>query len=206
LNYSSPDPRTSYAPEDLARFNSLYAIFNRYGDQYAIDPTLLAAQGYQESQLDQTRRSPVGAIGIMQLMASAAREVGVTGIDKDPEANIHAGAAYMRRLADTYVNDPKADATNRVLMTFAAYDAGPGSLRKCRRRATREGFDPNIWFDNVETEVAKTIGAEPVIYVGNIYKYYVGYSLLLERKAEQEAEGEAARRQLNNGRSSSGNP
>jgi membrane-bound lytic murein transglycosylase MltF len=184
--------REAYAPEDVARFNALFTIFKRYGDQYAIEPTLLTAQGYQESQLDQTKRSPFGAVGIMQLLTSTAREVGVAGVDKDPEANIHAGAAYMRRLADAYVNDPKVDATNRVLMTFAAYNAGPGSLLKCRLQATREGFNPNIWFDNVEDEVAKTVGAETVIYVGNIYKYYVGYSLLLERQAAEEA----AKRQL----------
>jgi membrane-bound lytic murein transglycosylase MltF len=178
--------RTAYAPEHLNRFDSLLATFKRYGDQYGIDPILLTAQGYQESQLDQTKRSPFGAIGIMQLLSSAGREVGVSGLEQDPEANIHAGAAYMRRLVDTYVNDPKLDATNRVLMTFAAYNAGPANLLKCRRLAKRDGFDPNVWFDNVEGEIAKIIGAETVTYVGNIYKYYVGYSLLLERKAAEE--------------------
>jgi len=90
------------------------------------------------------------------------------------------------------LNDPNLDATNRALMTFAAYNAGPGSVLKCRVLAKRDGLDPDLWFDNVEGEIAKTVGAETVTYVGNIYKYYVAYSLLLERK---EAE-EAARRQL----------
>ena len=87
----------------------------------------------------------------------------------------------MRRLADAYVNDPKIDAMNQVLMAFAAYNAGPGSLAHCRLLAKQDGFDPNVWFDSVENEIAKTIGAETVTYVGNIYKYYVGYSLLLDR-------------------------
>jgi membrane-bound lytic murein transglycosylase MltF len=179
--------KAALGPKDLAQFDNLLATFRRYGDQYKIDSLLLTAQGYQESQLDQTKRSPFGAVGIMQLLLSTGREVGVGNIDRDADANIRAGAAYMRRLADAYVNDPNIDATNRVLMTFAAYNAGPGSLVNSRNRAKRDGFDPNVWFDNVENEIAKTVGTETVIYVGNIYKYYVGYSLLLERRAADTA-------------------
>jgi membrane-bound lytic murein transglycosylase MltF len=179
--------KTAHAPKDLARFDSLLATFKRYGGQYRIDPMLLTAQGYQESQLDQAKRSPVGAVGIMQLLLSTGREMGVAGIDRDAEANIHAGAAYMRRLADAYVNDPAIDETNRALMAFAAYNAGPGTLLKCRSRAKHDGLDQNVWFDNVEQEIAKTAGAETVIYVGNIYKYYVGYSLLLDRRAAEDS-------------------
>jgi membrane-bound lytic murein transglycosylase MltF len=179
--------KNAYAPTDLARFDSLLATFKRYGVQYRIDPILLTAQGYQESQLDQSKRSPFGAVGIMQLLMSTGRAMGIAGIDRHADANIHAGAAYMRRLADVCVDDPNVDATNRVLMTFAAYNAGPGSLLNCRRLAKRDGFDPNIWFDNVEDEIAKRVGAETVIYVGNIYKYYVGYSLLLEREAAEDS-------------------
>lgn len=148
---------------------------------------MLAAQGYQESQLDQSKRSPVGAVGVMQLLLSTARELGVAGIDKDAEANIRAGAAYMRRLEQTYVNDPSMDEKNRVLMTFAAYNAGPGNLQNFRRLARQDGLDPNIWFSNVEIEAAKVAGAETVQYVSNIYKYYIAYSLLLKRQAEEEA-------------------
>jgi membrane-bound lytic murein transglycosylase MltF len=46
--------KNAYAPKDLARFDDLLAMFKRYGDQYKIDSLLLTAQGYQESQLDQT--------------------------------------------------------------------------------------------------------------------------------------------------------
>jgi membrane-bound lytic murein transglycosylase MltF len=179
--------KNAYAPKDLGRFDNLLATFRRYGEQYKIDPILLTAQGYQESQLDQAKRSPFGAVGIMQVLLSTARELGVEGIDRDAVANIHAGAAYDRGLADKYVNDQNVDEKNRVLMTFAAYNAGPGSLVNCRHLAKRDGFDPNVWFDNVENEIAKTVGAETVIYVGNIYKYYVGYSLLLDRRAADNA-------------------
>ena len=99
----------------------------------------------------------------------------------------------MRRLEDAYVNDPNVDEKNRVLMTFAAYNAGPGNLQKFRLLAKKDGYDPNVWFGNVENEAAKVVGAETVQYVSNIYKYYIAYSLYLERKAAAEA----ARQKLN---------
>jgi membrane-bound lytic murein transglycosylase MltF len=179
--------KTAYAPADAARFDALVAAFKLYGDQSSIDYRMLMAQGYQESQLDQSKRSPYGAVGVMQLLLIAAKEMGVAGIDRDADANVHAGAAYMRRLEDSYVNDPNVDDKNRILMTFAAYNAGPGNLQKFRSLAKRDGYDPNIWFGNVEAEAAKVVGAETVQYVGNIYKYYIAYSLYLERKAAAEA-------------------
>src|SRR5262249_4812246 len=127
--------KSAYAPGDQARFDALIAAFKRYGDQYSIDYRMLGAQGYQESQLDQSKRSPYGAVGVMQLLLSTAKQVGVAGIDKDSEANIHAGAAYMRYLEQTYVNDPGMDEKNRVLMTFAAYNCGPGNLQRLRTLA-----------------------------------------------------------------------
>jgi membrane-bound lytic murein transglycosylase MltF len=179
--------KTAYAPADAARFDALVAAFKRYGDQSSIDYRMLMAQGYQESQLDQSKRSPYGAVGVMQLLLSTGEEMGVAGIDWDADANVHAGAAYMRRLEDSYVNDPNVDDKNRVLMTFAAYNAGPANLQKFRRLAKQDGYDPNVWFANVESEAAKVVGAETVQYVSNIYKYYVAYSLFVERKAVAEA-------------------
>ncbi len=179
--------KSAYAPADLDRFNALVAIFNRYGAEYNFDPLMMGAQGYQESQLDQSKRSPRGAVGVMQLLPSTAKEVGVAGIDKDADANIRAGVLYMRLLAQKYLNDPALDAKNRALMTFAAYNAGPGNLMKFRQMATRDKLDPNLWFGNVEEEAAKVVGVETTQYVGNIYRYFVAYTLYLQRKAEAAA-------------------
>jgi hypothetical protein len=49
------------------------------------------------------------------------------------------------------------------------------------------GFDPNRWFGHVEVAAAKTISQEPVIYVRNIYKYYVSYKLHEKEKAKRDA-------------------
>jgi len=71
----------------------------------------------------------------------------------------------------------------------SAYNAGPGNLRKFREKAKTMGLDPNVWFGNVENGAAAIVGRETVQYVSNIYKYYVAYSLLVDRMAERKQVG-----------------
>ncbi len=177
-------------PEDRRRFLDLLAKFRIFGDRYRFDPLLLAAQGFQESGLDQGKRSRAGAVGIMQMRPETARDpsVGIRHIDR-VENNIEAGAKYLRHVIDTYFADPLIDDFNGMLFALAAYNAGPSRIGELRRRAARRGLDPNRWFGQVELEVARDIGRETVTYVGNIVKYYVVYRGL----AEQEDARRAAR-------------
>ena len=85
------------------------------------------------------------------------------------------------RIADTYFNDPKIDPVNRLLFTFAAYNAGPNRIAELRKRAAAQGLDPNKWFENVELLVAQNVGPVTVQYVSNIYKYYIAYKLVVEQ-------------------------
>lgn len=175
--------KNAYSPQDAERFRDLVTLFRTHGEAYRFDWLMLMAQGYQESQLDQSRRSHRGAVGVMQLLpkTAAAKPIGITGVDKDAGRNIQAGAAYMRYITETYIaKDPAIDARNRVLFAFAAYNAGPGNLRKFRRIAEQHGLNPNIWFGNVEHAAAQVVGRETVQYVSNIYKYFVAYSLMLD--------------------------
>ena len=146
---------------------------------------MLAAQGYQESQLDQSARSHVGAIGIMQVMPATGAELKVGDI-RIAEANVHAGAKYMDRLMTRYLPDATFDETNRTLFAFACYNAGPGNIARMRREAVKRGLDPNLWFNNVEVVTAEKIGLETTTYVRNIYKYYVAYRLLVDVQEAQE--------------------
>jgi membrane-bound lytic murein transglycosylase MltF len=172
--------------KDWERFQQAVDLFRKYGDQYRFDYLLLAAQGYQESQLDQSKRSPVGALGIMQLMPDTGKAMKVGDI-RQAEANVHAGAKYMDHLLETYFPDADLDDTNRTLFAFAAYNAGPGRLAKLRKLAAEQGYDPNKWFNNVEWVVADKVGQEPVTYVRNIYKYYVSYTLAVEAERLKRA-------------------
>jgi membrane-bound lytic murein transglycosylase MltF len=146
---------------------------------------MLAAQGYQESTLDQSKRSHVGAIGVMQLMPATGASLKVGDITI-MESNIHGGAKYMDELLTKYFSDAKFDNQNRTLFGFAAYNAGPGNISRMRKEAAKRSLDPDVWFDNVEVVTAEKIGLETTTYVRNIYKYYAAYRLILD--AEERAQ------------------
>jgi membrane-bound lytic murein transglycosylase MltF len=76
---------------------------------------------------------------------------------------------------------------NKTLMAFASYNAGPNRIKTLRQETAKRGLDPNVWFNNVERVVAEKIGRETVTYVGNIYKYYIAYTLVVEELKERDA-------------------
>jgi membrane-bound lytic murein transglycosylase MltF len=172
---------TAAAKKDQERFQAMIALFEKYGKQYSFDPVMLAAQGYQESTLDQTKKSHVGAVGVMQLMPATGKELAVGDIHVT-EANIHAGAKYMDKLMSQYFQDAHFDEQNRSLFAFASYNAGPGNIGKMRKEAAKRGLDPDVWFNNVEVVTAEKIGIETTTYVRNIYKYYVSYKLIMDAR------------------------
>ena len=173
------------ASAEYKRFQQTLALFEKYGKQYGFDPLMLAAQGYQESQLNQNAKSSVGAIGVMQLMPATGQQMKVGDI-RVTEANIHAGAKYMDQLMTQYFPDADFSEGNRPLFAFASYNCGPGNVSKARKEAEKRGLDPDRWFNNVEIVVAQKIGTETTTYVRNIYKYYVAYRLTLDAQAEAE--------------------
>ncbi|MFO1313967.1 MAG: transporter substrate-binding domain-containing protein [Burkholderiales bacterium] len=167
------------------RFRDTLALFEKYGERYGFDPLMLAAQGYQESTLDQNAKSHVGAIGVMQLMPATGAQLGVGDI-REIEANIHGGAKYMDQLMAKYFPGAKFSEGNRPLFAFASYNCGPGNVSRMRKEAAKRGLDPDKWFNNVEIVTAEKIGIETTTYVRNIYKYYVAYRLLLDAHAAAE--------------------
>jgi membrane-bound lytic murein transglycosylase MltF len=185
--------KNARSEEDRKRFLSMAEFFKKYSDRYRFDFLLMAAQGYQESGLDQQKRSHVGAIGVMQVMPTTARDksVGIPDIDK-LESNIHAGIKYNRWIADNFFGDEGISPLNRQLFAFASYNAGPGKVASLRREAKAEGLDPDVWFNNVELIAAKRIGRETVTYVSNIYKYYLAYQMMTQGAAARAEAKEAA--------------
>jgi membrane-bound lytic murein transglycosylase MltF len=174
------------AESEYRKLQAVIEIFRKYGAQYDVDYLLMAAQGYQESTLDQNVKSPVGAIGVMQVMPPTGKELNVGDIT-EIDANIHAGVKYMRFMIDRYYAKEPMDNLNKALMTFASYNAGPGRVRQLRREARERGLDPNVWFGNVERVASERIGRETVTYVSNIFKYYVAYRLLADQQQRRNA-------------------
>jgi membrane-bound lytic murein transglycosylase MltF len=185
--------KNARSDEDRKRFLAMIDLFKKYGDKYDLDYILMAAQGYQESGLDQAKRSRVGAIGVMQVMPATARDkaVNIPDIEK-LDSNIHAGIKYNRWVVDNFYQDPAITRLNKGLFAFASYNAGPGRVAGLRKEAAAEGLDPNKWFNNVELVAAKRIGRETVTYVSNIYKYYLAYQMMAgQREARQQAKAKA---------------
>lgn len=172
-------------PADLKKFHTLAKTFQKYSDQYHIDWLLMTAQGYQESRLDQNKKSKVGAIGVMQIMPATGKELKVGDIH-NVDNNINGGVKYIRYLIDQYYSKEQMTDLNKVLFAFAAYNAGPTRITQLRAEAQKRGLNPNIWFDNVERIAAERIGNETVQYVSNIYKYSVAYKLVTELPSKPE--------------------
>ena len=161
------------------KFRDTIEFFRKYSDQYDMDYLLMAAQGYQESQLNQNAKSQVGAVGVMQVMPATGKDLKVGDITQT-EPNIHAGVKYMRFMIDRYYANEPMDKLNKGLFAFASYNAGPARIASLRKEAAKRGLDPNVWFNNVEIVASEKIGRETVTYVANIYKYYIAYKLITE--------------------------
>ena len=167
------------AETDWQRFEKTVALFRKYGERYSFDYLMVAALGYQESRLNQNARSHVGAIGIMQLMPETGQSLRVGDITKT-EPNIHGGFKYLRQIYDQHLDTTNLDEQNRTLFAIAAYNCGSGRVANLRKEAGEKGLDANAWFNNVELIAARRVGQETVVYVRNIYKYYVAYKLQLD--------------------------
>jgi membrane-bound lytic murein transglycosylase MltF len=179
--------KNSISKQELEKFEAMVRLFKKYAGQYDFDYLMVAAQAYQESGLDQSKKSPAGAIGVMQLLPTTAadRNVNISEIEK-LENNIHAGTKYLRFIVDQYYKDEPIDDLNKMLFAFASYNAGPAKVNTLRKKTAARGLKPNVWFHNVETVAAQVIGRETVQYVSNIYKYYIAYRMVTEQRERKQ--------------------
>ena len=185
--------KNAASESERRKLEQMATLFRRYGDRYDFPWLLLAAQAYQESAIDQKKKSPAGAVGVMQIKPSTAAgdPINIKGVDRSAERNVEAGAKYLRFMIDRYFKDEPMERIDKGLFAIASYNAGPARVAQLRRKAANMQLDPNKWFGNVEVVAAKDIGRETVQYVSNIYKYYVSYTLLAgQREERRRARGE----------------
>jgi len=154
------------------------------------DWRLLAAMIYKESQFDPAAVSWAGARGLMQIMPTTAKELGLRD-PFDPAQSIRAGAVYLRDIENIWRTEV-ADSIQRKKMVLASYNAGLGHVQDARRLAAKEGANPDIWDESVancmlllsrpEYYNDETVrygyvrGSEPYNYVYDIFEIYNHYS------------------------------
>ena len=161
------------------KLENYHALFKKYADEYEFDWLLISALAFQESGLNQKKKSNRGAVGIMQIKPSTAKDKHVRIKDVYKlENNIHAGVKYLAFLRNRYFNTPEFKYGADVHFSLAAYNAGPARVRKMRAKAKKMGLDSNVWFRNVERAAQQMVGSETTRYVANIYKYSRAYTLL----------------------------
>jgi membrane-bound lytic murein transglycosylase MltF len=170
---------------DLKRFNEMVKLFQQYGNQYSYPYLMLLAQAFQESRLNQTLRSRVGAVGVMQIKPSTAAQGPINIRDvNELDHNIEAGAKFMSFIETGYLKSEPMDAVTESLFAMASYNAGPTKIQTLRKEAAERGYNPNLRFNNVEIITSMHVGRETVQYVSNIYKYYLAYKMVVERQAK----------------------
>lgn len=184
-----PHIKTRYFSEEKNRISPYDKEFKKYGKKYGWDGRLLASLAYQESRFRQNINNKWGAIGVMQIKREVASEpyVGISNIEGkfNSEDNIHAGVKYLTWIKDTYFDKEHIAPDEQIHLSLAAYNTGPGRLRKARKKAEELGYDPNVWFGEVEHILLKMDKIEPVKYVEDIHRRTTAYSIIgLEPETE----------------------
>ncbi|HKJ88004.1 MAG TPA: membrane-bound lytic murein transglycosylase MltF, partial [Gammaproteobacteria bacterium] len=163
------------------RFPKFRTYFRRAAEKNDLPYTLIAAQGYQESQWRAHAKSPTGVRGIMMLTRTTARALGVTN-RLDPRQSIFGGAKYLARMKERFSD--KVDEPDRTWLALAAYNLGRAHLHDAQKLAREQSLNPHRWrsLKKVLPLLAKkqyyrhlkygyARGTEPVRYVRRIRDY-----------------------------------
>lgn len=170
------------------RISPYDGLFRKYAEKIGWDWRLLAAQGYTESHFNPNATSWAGARGIMQIMPSVARGLGL-GMDRitDPEANIAAAVKLIGRL-DKALEKRIPDSDERRKFIIASYNSGHAHIYDAIELAKQTGKNPQVWDNNVADALMLKSnpryfnapgvrygyfrGRQTTTYVREVYRFY----------------------------------
>ena len=145
---SKATPHTPILSLREGKISHYDALFKKYTKEIGWDWRLLASLAYTESNFDTTAVSWAGARGLMQLMPSTARAMGLPdGKEQNAEESIKAAVKYIGMTAQSFSELPEEERINFVL---ASYNSGIGHVQDAMALAEKYGKDPHVWKDNVE--------------------------------------------------------
>ena len=164
-------PELRYMP-DNGQVSPYDKLFKRYAPEAGWDWRLLAALCYHESRFNPMTTSPMGAMGLMQLVPVTAKRFGLTEDNAyEPEASIGAGVQYIKYLQMVYSS--VEDHEERIKFVLASYNAGPAHILDARALTRKYGRNDNVW-DDVEKYLL--LKSEQKYYSDPVcrYGYYKG--------------------------------
>lgn len=158
-----------YLTSETGHLSQYDNILQRYASSINWDWRLLASQAYQESRFRPTAKSWVGAVGLLQLMPSTAKGLGVRN-RTDPEQNVRGAVKFLADLT-RYWTDKVPDATERLKFVLASYNAGIGHVADAQRLATKHGGNAQRWKDVaywLQQAARPEVNRDPVVRYGYV--------------------------------------
>lgn len=169
----------------ISRFDNL---IKTQAEKIGWDWRFLASVVYQESRFNPNASSWAGARGLLQLMPSTAKSMGVKN-RANPEQSLEGGTDYFKKLLENF--EHIEDSIQQIKFTLASYNCGYYHVLDARELAEKRNLDADAWDDNVEKMILELSypknyndpvvkygyvkGIEPYTYVKQIFERYDHY-------------------------------